>query len=121
MTKMDLVESVPAWSREIPLILISSQTGLGMDRLWEALIAVAERHDAGEIGGVIGTAARCRDSLAQATRCLEVAIESTRDQVGHELVAAEMRSAVEHLGEVTGAVYTEDILDRVFSRFCIGK
>ena len=38
-----------------------------------------------------------------------------------ELVAAEIRNSLDHLGEVVGAVYTDDVLDRVFSRFCIGK
>ena len=35
--------------------------------------------------------------------------------------AIELRLALDHLGEITGAVVTDDILDRVFSRFCIGK
>ncbi len=38
-----------------------------------------------------------------------------------ELAAAEMRTALEELDKVVGAVYTEDVLDRIFSRFCIGK
>jgi tRNA modification GTPase len=40
---------------------------------------------------------------------------------GDELVAAELRLALDELAQVVGAVYTEDILDRIFSRFCIGK
>jgi tRNA modification GTPase len=40
---------------------------------------------------------------------------------GEELAAAEIRLALEEVGRVVGAVYTEDILDRVFSRFCVGK
>jgi len=39
----------------------------------------------------------------------------------HELVAAELRTAIDFLGQMVGAVYTEDMLDRIFSRFCIGK
>ena len=38
-----------------------------------------------------------------------------------ELAAAEIRVALEALGTVVGAVYTEDLLDRIFSRFCVGK
>ena len=40
---------------------------------------------------------------------------------GEELVAAEIRAALDELGRVVGSVYTEDLLDRIFSRFCIGK
>jgi tRNA modification GTPase len=38
-----------------------------------------------------------------------------------ELVALALRGAVDQLGEMVGAVYTNDLLDRIFSRFCIGK
>jgi tRNA modification GTPase len=38
-----------------------------------------------------------------------------------ELFALELRLAVDQIGEMAGAVYTDDLLDRVFSRFCIGK
>ena len=40
---------------------------------------------------------------------------------GEEIVAAEVRVALDDLGKVAGAVYTEDVLDRIFSRFCVGK
>jgi tRNA modification GTPase len=42
-------------------------------------------------------------------------------RAGDELVAAEVRTALEELGKIVGAVYTEDVLDRIFGRFCIGK
>jgi tRNA modification GTPase len=38
-----------------------------------------------------------------------------------ELVAAEIRLAMEELGWIAGEVYTDDLLDRIFSQFCIGK
>jgi tRNA modification GTPase len=38
-----------------------------------------------------------------------------------ELLAVELREALEQLGEMVGAVYTDDLLDRIFSRFCVGK
>jgi tRNA modification GTPase len=77
---------------------------------------------AGEHGGdvVAGTAVRSADSLRLAGQCLQCARQAvTAGQ--DELVAAEMRAAVDELGKVVGAVYTEDVLDRIFSRFCIGK
>jgi hypothetical protein len=70
------------------------------------------------------------DSRAIAYRCHKsgeeaVALAEARDlaetAAGDELVAAELRGALHYLGEVAGVVYTDDILDRVFSRFCIGK
>ncbi|TWT98943.1 tRNA uridine-5-carboxymethylaminomethyl(34) synthesis GTPase MnmE [Neorhodopirellula pilleata] len=120
-TKTDLAAAPIETNANGACTAVSSVTGEGIEQLWNRLRAIAESRDAVETGGVIGTAARCRDSLRQAIVCLNNAIASTQNQAGHEWVAAEIRSAVDHLGEVTGAVYTDDILDRVFSRFCIGK
>ena len=41
--------------------------------------------------------------------------------MGNELIAVELRTALHELGKVVGAVYTDDLLDRIFSKFCIGK
>ena len=73
------------------------------------------------MGSVLGTAARCNQTFSRAQEAVENAIGLTRHQDGHEFVASEIRVLSEALGEVTGAVYTDDLLDRVFSRFCIGK
>jgi tRNA modification GTPase len=43
------------------------------------------------------------------------------DEDPPEILALELRETLEQLGEMVGAVYTEDLLDRIFSRFCIGK
>jgi tRNA modification GTPase len=70
---------------------------------------------------VAGTAARSRASLAAAAEALAEAQTLASTAAGEELVAAELRLALQALGEVVGAVYTDDVLDRIFSRFCIGK
>jgi len=44
-----------------------------------------------------------------------------RDDLGYEFAALNLREASEALGEVTGRVTSQDVLDRIFSRFCIGK
>lgn len=99
----------------------SSSTGEGIPllrcRIRELLL------DAGEnaSGIVLSTAVRCRDSLRGAAESLERALRLARDAAGDELLAAELRIALDRLGEVVGAVYSDDVLDRIFSRFCIGK
>jgi tRNA modification GTPase len=70
---------------------------------------------------VASTAARCSDSISRANGGLAAAQQCAEQSAGDELVAAELRLALDELGKVVGAVYTEDVLDRVFSRFCIGK
>jgi len=41
--------------------------------------------------------------------------------IGEEFIAAEIRMALEELGKVVGAIYSDDVLDCIFSRFCVGK
>jgi tRNA modification GTPase len=70
---------------------------------------------------VAATAERCRASLHLATAALDRALDLATHAGGDELLALEIRLALAELGRVAGAVYTEDLLDRIFSRFCIGK
>ena len=70
---------------------------------------------------VVGTAVRCGESLRLAAASLDRAREAVAAGLGEELIAAEVRVALNELGKVAGAVYSDDVLDRIFSRFCIGK
>jgi tRNA modification GTPase len=119
-TKADQGVPVSA-DRESPgPVITSAATGLGLDALRLA-IASAIRNPATEGGLPAGTGARCRGSLLRAEAALRSAVESLLSGGGDELVALDLRSAVDELGTVVGAVVTDDILDRIFSRFCIGK
>ena len=102
-------------------IACSAVTGEGIDKLLDVLGQHLTQQDSEEVGSILGTAARCTQSLQQAFDSINQAILLTRSQEGHEFVSAELRLVAQCLGEVTGAVYTDDILDRVFGRFCIGK
>lgn len=104
-----------------PWICTSSVTGEGIDLLRARIAATIETLDKTEGDSVIGTAARCVGSLFAAEAAIDAAIGYVNGADGHEYVSSELRLAAGALGEVTGAVYTDDILDRVFSRFCIGK
>jgi tRNA modification GTPase len=118
VTKMDRVHTaieLSGWTAT------SAETGLGIESLRQAMVQSIQSRVAEEVGSVVGTAARSRQSLSRASAAVEAAIQLTESEQGHEFVAAELRTAVTALGEVTGAVYTDDILDRVFGRFCIGK
>ncbi len=96
----------------------SSRTGEGVAHLRHR-IAAALSSQPGD--AVPSTAARCRESLSLAAAALRRAVAAADEKTGEEFVAAEIRAALDDLGQVLGAVYTEDILDRIFSRFCIGK
>ena len=60
-------------------------------------------------------------ALEPSVRRAAESIERAQASKSEELVAAELRIALDELGLVAGETYTVDILDRIFSRFCIGK
>ncbi|HZN44454.1 MAG TPA: hypothetical protein VFB56_03950, partial [Nitrospiraceae bacterium] len=60
-------------------------------------------------------------SLRSAQEGLTHALAALDDQLSGEFVAADLRMAADALGEITGAISTDDILNRIFSEFCIGK
>jgi tRNA modification GTPase len=102
-------------------IVTSAATGLGLDDLRREIATVLDAQVGGSELGVAATAARCGDSIRRAAGGIDAAIGLLDDCAGHEWVAGEIRLALSAIADVTGEIYTDDILDRVFSRFCIGK
>ena len=99
----------------------SSVTGAGIDALRKQLRRAVLSAGNPALGAVAGTAARSGESIRLAGECLGRARELAARGEGEELVAAEIRTALGEVGKVVGAVYTDDVLDRIFGRFCIGK
>ena len=102
-------------------VVTSAQTGEGIGELERRIREAVVELRMGEGDVVVGTAVRCRESLRGAAAGLERACDLVAREEGEELIAAEIRTALDELGHVVGAVYTDDLLDRIFSRFCVGK
>jgi len=119
-TKRDRCDELPPWAGD-DWVLTSSLTDQGIDPLRTRIGQQLQSADAVESTTVSSTAVRCRETLTQATEALTNALQVIEHQLGEELVAAELRFALDAIGRVTGVVYTDDILDRIFSEFCIGK
>ena len=70
---------------------------------------------------VVVTNARHLQSLQQTDEALSRVIGGINMQTPNDLVAQDIRQALFHLGEITGEVTTDDLLENIFSKFCIGK
>ena len=116
-TKCDLPPS--AAFKAFDCIRTSSRTGLGIAELQRAMLRALDQAPAETV--VAATAHRCHESLRLAAAALQRATAAAHAAASEELIAAELRAALEELGHVVGAIYTDDLLDRIFSRFCIGK
>ncbi|HEY4232268.1 MAG TPA: GTPase [Lacipirellulaceae bacterium] len=125
ITKADQASSSFTKLRDIaavPIVVTSSVTGQGLDELRAAIRSLLNDGTMPDRGTILAsTADRCRDILGAANTALASAVEAGHSNCGNELIAAELRAALSELGKVVGAVYTDDILDRIFSSFCIGK
>jgi tRNA modification GTPase len=99
-------------------IAVSSLTGLGIESLEAAIIERARRDLTASQTAPL-TRLRHKEAVAATIEALDRALHVTGDTP--ELVAEDLRLAVRHLGEIIGRVDMEDVLDRLFSQFCIGK
>lgn len=98
---------------------VSAQTGVGVPALRSAIV----QHLGGGAGssGAGVSNARHVEALSRAERLLAQASAAAASGSPGEIVALELRESLAALGEVTGTHVGEDLLDRIFSRFCIGK
>jgi tRNA modification GTPase len=99
---------------------VSALKGSGLDELRAALVeTVLGAAPASE--SMLVTNARHRNALARTREALERAVESWTGGGAAELVAIELMEASSALGEITGETTREDVLARVFGKFCVGK
>ena len=114
--KRDLLEAkAPAQAD----VLLSAISGEGEDQLVEALLARCGAADASAV--LLALNERQRDLAARAAAALGRSQEVAAQQLPWDFWTIDLREAIRALGEITGEELTEAVLDRVFSRFCIGK
>lgn len=104
-----------------PFVKLSAKTGEGVDVLKKQMVHLATGGKAYQEGSVLVTNSRHRDALIRARHGLGLAITSLKDGQSGEFVSVDLRAALDALGEITGVVTTDDILNNIFSNFCIGK
>ena len=118
-TKVDLLDC--ALNSAEQGLACSSVTQAGLQQLQQE-IGRRLTESASAAGSVVGsTAARSHESLRSAGAALTRAAELVDSLGGEELIALEIRAGLQEVGQVVGTVYTDDILDRIFQQFCIGK
>jgi tRNA modification GTPase len=103
---------------------VSAKNGTGLDgmaRRISELILGTEQILPKEGQGAVVTRVRHRDALIKAEHCLTNALESMQTAWPLDLIAVDLRAGLDHIGEITGHVNNEEILDHIFREFCIGK
>jgi tRNA modification GTPase len=104
-----------------PIVDISCVTGKGIEELKDKIKEMAW---SGEIRAEmleVMINSRHQEALGRARSATERTIDALREDLSLELVAMELRIATNAVGEIVGKTTTEDVLDAIFSQFCIGK
>ena len=104
------------------LVRVSALTGSGLKELEEALVetAFAGKERGGETSATV-TNLRHFEALNRAKESLKLSLDSLEHRQSNEFVTIDLRNALDCLGEVTGEVTSEEILNNIFSKFCVGK
>jgi tRNA modification GTPase len=102
-------------------LYISCKSGEGMENFKNTLINIAiPGHDSVESAIMINNS-RHKTSLEHALEGIKISIESLKNGMSDEFVAVDLRRAVDYLGEIIGLTTPDDVLNNIFSKFCIGK
>ena len=104
-----------------PVVCTAIIQGEGIDLLRKIIRDTVAGKEKGIAGETIVTNLRHKNALEHSKMELNNFLEALHNKLPLEIQALHLRGALDSLGEITGIVTTEDILDRVFSEFCIGK
>lgn len=125
--KADLVDAELLHARQIAVseynpLTISAQTGLGMGGLKQKIAeSAADVTNLSAKGDLVITNVRHRDALAKSLEFLAELEIGLAEKRSYEFLAFDLKNALDCLEEIIGKTTPEDILNRIFSEFCIGK
>jgi len=102
-----------------PVLPISARDPRSLVSLWSYLEGYIQSHNRAE--GTVISNVRHLEALTKTKECLERVKEGLSSHLSSDLVAMDLRESLYHLGTITGQVTTDDLLESIFSRFCIGK
>ena len=119
MSKSDLVQRREKPETKLPVVAVSAVSGEGLRELEETIQAMfpLPAVPAGEIL----TNARQAEAVARAVESMEAALEAMNTGATPDIVLTETEGAMAALGELTGRSIREDVTNRIFQRFCVGK
>jgi tRNA modification GTPase len=103
------------------LVRISAITGDGLEELEKAIVNQVSYGFESYSDDLIITSNRQKEVIEKTINHLQNARQALKNNSGFEFVAIDIRQALNDLGEITGETVTDDILNNIFSNFCIGK
>lgn len=115
-----IVDRIAYTAADAHTIRLSAKTGEGVAALVAALGRTVDA-TAAYRGEAIVTNQRHYHALREAQRALDAALDGVLQGLTSDLLSEDIRLAITHLGEITGEITSADILQNIFSKFCVGK
>lgn len=120
LNKIDIADSTDTKDQDI--IKISTVTGAGIKTLRERLLEIAHGMISGlSNGDIIVTNTRHVQALSRSSESSRRLIDGLNTDLPGDLIAQDLRETINHLATITGDIPSSEILNTIFSRFCIGK
>lgn len=116
----DMKEQIRTYG-DIPVVVASMVDGTGMDDLADRIESLAAGGEISANNEVLLTNARHRQLIEDAILGLDSAESAYKGGMPLDLVTIDIRDAAEALGRITGESVSEDVVNEIFSRFCVGK
>ena len=122
LNKTDIAPPPAGWDEEKePVAFISAKRGEGMKELSDLLVRCTGEKNIGTHENVQITSRRHYEALTGAADSADRALMALKEGKTNEFISFEVREAIRTLAEITGEVTSEDVLNSIFSSFCIGK
>jgi tRNA modification GTPase len=102
------------------IITLSAKEGMNIPYLKEKLLALVTEGKVHQESTIVSNA-RHFEALQKSYENLDAVLRGLNSQVTSDFIAMDIRQALHYLGEITGDISTDDLLDNIFSKFCIGK
>jgi len=118
---IDLNKIVSSIVDKAIVLPISAKRSLGLSELRSTLSELEKKRISAGASTTLLSNARHYDALCNAFRALSLVRSSLLSHTPTDLVAQDLREALYHLGTITGAITTDEVLGRIFEKFCIGK
>ena len=119
LSKSDLGKTIAPPETALPVVVLSSRTGEGLDELERVIRSLFPLPEAP--AGEILTNARQAETISRALESLRAALSAMEQGLTPDIVLTESETAMAALGELSGKNIREDVTARIFSRFCVGK
>ena len=105
----------------VPAIDVSTLSGQGIEQLKDAIKSLVWSGNITAEMAQVTINSRHQDALRRAREAVQLALDALRSDASLEFVALDLRIGANAVGEVVGKTTTEDLLDSIFSTFCLGK